>query len=180
MNCKFKIISLFVLVCLLTSASLMAEEHSPKLELSQLDMSNAANPLNNLTTGGQPSFKDLELLAHSGVKTVINLRTNSEFKGYDEKKAVESLGMKYISIEVDGSDGINLENANKLDQALANLQEPTLLHCASSNRVGGLLAYRAYKLQGQAIESSLQLGKAAGMRSTENKVRALIGVPSKE
>jgi protein tyrosine phosphatase (PTP) superfamily phosphohydrolase (DUF442 family) len=138
------------------------------------DMSNVGKPLNNLVTGGQPSLDDLKKLAKNGIKLVINLRTEGEFELFDERKEVEALGMRYISIQVAGAEGINLDNVNALDRALNNLSEPTLLHCASSNRVGGLLAYRAYKLQQQSKQDALKLGKKAGMRSTAARVKSLI------
>jgi len=137
------------------------------------DMSNTANPAPNLITGGQPSIDDLNKMAKEGVKTIVNLRTRGEFTKFDEKLEVEKLGMKYVLIEVDGSDGITLKNAEVLDSFL-NEGENTLVHCASSNRVGGLLAYRAFRLKGRSSEEALALGKKAGMRSTEKKVRKLI------
>ncbi len=137
------------------------------------DMSNTANPGPNLMTGGQPSIDDLNKMAKEGVKTIVNLRTKGEFKQFDEKLVVENLGMKYVLIEVDGSDGITLENTELLDSIL-NEGQNTLVHCASSNRVGGLLAYRAFRLQGRSTAEALAFGKKAGMRSTEKKVRQLM------
>lgn len=137
------------------------------------DMSNTANPAPNLITGGQPSIDDLDKMAKEGVKTIVNLRTKGEFTKFDEKLEVEKLGMKYILIEVDGSDGITVKNAELLDSVL-NEGENTLVHCASSNRVGGLLAYRAFRLKGRTSTEALALGKKAGMKSTEKKVRQLI------
>lgn len=139
-----------------------------------LDMKKPANPLENLYTGGQPSINDLHKLSKKGVKTVINLRASGEFEGFDERKVAEDLGLNYIVIEVAGSDGVNLVNTQKLHRALADLKEPVLLHCASSNRVGALLAYRAFKLQDSSVEDSLKLGKSAGMTSTEEKVKLLM------
>ena len=145
-------------------------------EFAKFDMINAASPAKNLMTGGQPSLDDLKLLAKNGTKVVVNLRTKGEFKRFDEKSEVEKLGMKYVSIEIDGSDGITLEKAKLLDVALNNLEQPALVHCASSNRVGGLLAYRAFKIQNQSALQALTFGKSAGMRSTEKRVRILLGV----
>ena len=162
-------LALSVYVIALIASSAIASDHKTALE-----MKNTAEPLTNLMTGGQPSIKDLQTLAANGTKVIVNLRTAGEFKQFDEKKVVEDLGMKYVSIEVAGSDGINIENAQILDNVLKDMSQPVLVHCASSNRVGGLLAYRAFKLQGQSAEDSLKLGKAAGMRSTEKKVLSLI------
>ncbi len=145
-------------------------------EFAKFDMINAAAPSKNLMTGGQPSIADLKLLAADGTKMVVNLRTKGEFNRFDEKAEVEKLGMKYVSIEMDGGDDITLEKAALLDDALNNLEQPVLVHCASSNRVGGLLAYRAFKIQNQPALEALTFGKSAGMRSTEKRVRNLLGV----
>ncbi len=150
-----------------------------KGELAKFEMFNAASPSKNLMTGGQPSIADLKLLASNGTKVIVNLRTKGEFNRFDEQSEVEKLNMKYVSIEIDGSDGITLENAQLLDTALNNLEQPALVHCASSNRVGGLLAYRAFKLQNQSAQEALNFGKRAGMRSTEKRVKKLLGMEAK-
>ncbi len=145
-------------------------------EFAKFDMINAAAPAYNLMTGGQPSIADLKLLAASGTKIVVNLRTKEEFDGYNEKLEVEKLGMKYLSIEIAGSGDINLKNAKLLDAAMNNLEQPALVHCASSNRVGGLLAYRSFKLHNQSAHDALVFGKRAGMSSTEKQVKKLLEV----
>jgi len=161
----FAFFTLFVMAC-------NASEN--KGEFDKFDMINTAAPTKNLITGGQPSIADLKRLAAGGTKIVVNLRTKGEFDQYDEKFEVEKLGMKYVSIEINGSDGITLETAKLLDVALNNLAQPALVHCASSNRVGGLLAYRAFKIQNQSAEDALAFGKSAGMRSTEKRVKKLM------
>ncbi len=145
-------------------------------EFAAFDMHNAAAPAEKLMTGGQPSKHDLERLAESGTKVIVNLRTKGEFRKFDEKSVVEGLGMTYVSIEIAGGDDITEENARRLDIALNELKEPALVHCASSNRVGGLLAYRAFKFQNKSAEEAFAFGKSAGMSSTGKKVKKLIGL----
>lgn len=166
-------IKIFLLITTIAIQSCSQENNT---KYPELEMYNANSPEKGLMTGGQPSIKDLEHMANTGTKVVINLRTKGEFKQFDEKKIVESLGMKYVSIEVAGSKGITRENAMKLNEALNGLKEPALVHCASSNRVGGLLAYRAYLLNGKSAEESLNYGRSAGMSSTEKKVKKLLGL----
>jgi len=139
----------------------------------EYDMSNPAKPIPNLITGGQPSEKDLQKLASEGVQTIVNLRAKDEFDKFDEKSLVESLGMEYVSIEMEGSGDISKETAHKLD-AILNQGKNTLVHCASSNRVGGLLAYRAYLIQKQPLADALAFGEQAGMGSSEKQVRKLV------
>ena len=170
---------LIVLICLSSSLILSCSKGNNAGKFGAFDMINAAEPVKGLTTGGQPSLEDLKRLADSGTKVVINLRTKGEFKKFDEKQIVEDLGMSYVSIEIDGSDGITETNAKKLNDALNNLDQPALVHCASSNRVGGLLAYREFKYQNKTAEQALAFGKKTGMSSTEKRVKKLLGYMAK-
>jgi len=168
--------SLTILMCLSSLLILSCSQEGNTGKFETYNMINAAEPLPGLTTGGQPSLQDLKRLADSGTRVVINLRTKGEFKRFDEKSAVEELGMSYVSIEIDGSDGITEHNARKLDEALNNLAQPALVHCASSNRVGGLLAYREFKFQNKTAAEAIEFGKKSGMSSTEKRVRKLLGI----
>lgn len=159
---------------LLFVGCILATQAKATYKESKLDMKNVAQPLSNLMTGGQPSLNDLKVLAKNGTKIVVNLRSHGEFDQFDEKEAVEALGMKYVLIEVNGLDGITEENARRLDKALNDLHESTLVHCASSNRVGALLSIRANKIQNQSIDAALEFGKKSGMKSTEKKVRVIL------
>ena len=52
-----------------------------------------------------------------------------------------------------------------------------LVHCASGNRVGALIALSAAD-EGVPVEEALARGRAAGMTSTEARVRELLGAPA--
>ena len=138
------------------------------------NMWNTANPTPNLTTGGQPSKSDLEKMAKNGIKVIVNLRTKGEFRKFDEKKVVESLGMKYVSIPIGDEKDFNLNNVKLLDDALAGLKSPAVVHCASSNRVGGLLALRENLIKSSSAQDSIVFGRKAGMGSSEKTVEKLL------
>jgi protein tyrosine phosphatase (PTP) superfamily phosphohydrolase (DUF442 family) len=70
--------------------------------------------------------------------------------------------MSYVSLPVEGSDGVSYANAAALDKLLAGVEGPVLIHCASGNRAGALLALRD-KLGGADSESALALGVASGL-----------------
>lgn len=129
-------------------------------------------PVDGLTTAGQPDEAAFRVFADSGYKVVIDLRTAGENRGLDEPAVVEALGMKYISMPIDGAD-ITFEKARELDALLDSIDEPVLLHCASSNRVGALLALNAYAESGDA-DLAIEKGRRAGMRSLERVVREQI------
>jgi len=50
------------------------------------------------------------------------------------------------------------------------------VHCASGNRVGGLLALEQADFDGMAPQAALDLGRAAGMTGTEPRVRQMLGI----
>lgn len=151
--------ALVALVCLGTGLALAQSAELP----------NRHDALKDITTAGQPSAAALSAVAAAGYKTVIDLRGPNEDRGLDEKKTVEGLGMSYVNLPVNGASGVSYENANALDRLLANAPKPVLLHCASSNRVGALLALRE-KLKGADSEKALDLGVASGLSSLKPAV----------
>lgn len=136
-----------------------------------------AQPRPGLYVAGQPAAGDWRALADAGVRTVINLRTAGELEGRDERAEVEAAGLRYVEIPVAGASGITAENAAALNAALQAGGESVLLHCASGNRAGGLLAV-ALQQQGVPADQALQQGRVAGMRSTETRARAVMGLPA--
>src|SRR5512138_989400 len=126
------------------------------------DLPNRKDPLPSITTAAQPSAEQLATAAKSGIKTVIDLRGVDEDRGMDEKATVEKLGMSYVTLPVEGSPGVTYANATALDKLIAGAQKPVLIHCATGNRVGALLALRD-KQNGATNESALALGVASGL-----------------
>jgi uncharacterized protein (TIGR01244 family) len=127
------------------------------------DLPNRKDPLEGITTAAQPSAAQLAGAAESGFKTVIDLRGVKEDRGMeDEQSTVEDLGMSYIALPVEGSDGVTYANATALDKLLAGAEGPVLIHCASGNRAGALLALRD-KLAGADNAAALALGVASGL-----------------
>ena len=144
------------------------------------EIPNRAEPLEGITTAGQPSAAALSDLAKKGFVAVIDLRGVEEDRGFDEAGTVEGLGMSYIPLPVAGAEGVSYENANALDRILADLNGPVLLHCSSSNRVGALLALRA-KLNGASDDEAMALGEEAGLTRLKPVVEeALAQTPAEQ
>jgi uncharacterized protein (TIGR01244 family) len=142
---------------------------------------NARTPLDGVLTGGQPTFPQLERAAQEGWRTVINLRTEGE-PGFEwERAAAERLGMSYIQIPIAGAADLTRANVERLDTTLRDARPAgrVLLHCASGNRAGALLALRENWLHGAAPEDALALGLAAGLTSLEPQTRRLLGLESR-
>jgi uncharacterized protein (TIGR01244 family) len=137
------------------------------------DLPNRHEPLPGITTAGQPSVAGLEAAAKAGYKAVIDLRAPSEERGFDERGAVERLGMSYVNLPIDGAAGVTYDNAAELDRLLAELPKPLLLHCSSANRAGALLALRAGR-NGTDPAAALELGMAAGLAGLKPVVEKLL------
>lgn len=148
----------------------LAEEQAAVAGLPSVSMKFLAPLSPQLLTGSQPSAADLAALKAAGVTTVINLRGTGEDAGYDEAAEAARLGLSYVTIPIASGTDVTAENAAKLDQALRASNGTALVHCASSNRAGALLALRS-AASGQSIEEAVAFGKSAGMTSLESVVR---------
>ena len=134
-------------------------------------------PRPQLLTAGQPSAQQLRDAARSGVTTVIDLRRPEEDRGYDEGAQAEQLGLRYVRLPIAGAADLTTANARTLQLLLAQDDGTTLLHCASGNRAGALLALLNARLEGASTDDALQLGRAAGMTSLEASARSAIEAP---
>ena len=170
----------FSLVLCLTFASLVAVAgdknldavSSLKADLDAVVELNQVHPVEGVTTAGQPDEAGFKVFADNGYAAVIDLRTVGEDRGLEESAVVESLGMDYINLPI-GRDGITYANAKVLRDAIASYDEPVLVHCGSSNRVGALFALQAFSETGN-VEVALEAGRAAGLTRMEDTVRGVI------
>ncbi len=129
-----------------------------------------------LAAAGQPARDDWARLRAAGLRSVINLRPPSEQAGEAEDKDVRAAGLSYADLPVRGVVDLDREHASQLHALLSSLPAPVLVHCASGNRVGALLALRAAWCLGAEGEEALRTGRAAGLASLEPRVRELLDV----
>mgnify|MGYP003386484109 FL=1 len=141
------------------------------VDIQQQGIKYLNNPSANIFSSGQPSEQQLKNLSKLGVLHVINLRPKQE-QQWDEGAYVEALGLQYYNLPVNGAHGITLSNAIQLAATLEKIgDEPVLVHCSSSNRVGALVALNAFH-QGEGIERAIAKGKAWGLTRLEALTRA--------
>jgi uncharacterized protein (TIGR01244 family) len=143
-----------------------------------LPVPNARIPIPGVLSGGQPTQDQIASAGAAGYKSVINLRAETE-PGFDwEPAAVRAAGMDYVSIPVSGSSDLTKDNVARFDAALkaATAKGPVLLHCASGNRIGALLALRAAWLDGKDAAAALAYGKASGLTGLEPAVASMLGL----
>ncbi len=145
-----------------------------KVDLDAVVELGEVRPVDGITAAGQPDEAGFKVFAEKGYAAVIDLRTDGEDRGLDEPVVVEALGMDYISFPI-GGDGITFDNAKELNRLIKSFSGPVLVHCASSNRVGALLALQMYSDTGDA-EMALEIGRAGGLTRLEGKVKEVIGV----
>ena len=129
----------------------------------------------NLWVMGTPSDEQLAEFADNGGDVVINLLSQKEMTESEEAAVVTRNGMAYYHVPVNGADGVTLKNARMVDRILLeNSDKTVLVHCASSNRVGALMALRAGWLDGMPVEKALEVGREHGMTSLEDKVKTML------
>lgn len=170
---------LFLCLVVGTACSIADEQDlsavsSLKVDLDAVVALGEVKPIDGITAAGQPTEASLKVFAEKGYAAVIDLRTAGEDRGLDEPAVVEGLGMDYVSLPI-GRDGITLDNAKALGKLIGEYDSPVLVHCASSNRVGALLALKMYADTGDA-EMSLAMGRAGGLTRLEGVVKEVMGV----
>ena len=104
----------------------------------------------DLFIAGQPTEKALREMKAQGVTTVINLRMPEEMAriGFDEKKLIEDLGMKYVHIPMRGGTGdmsYSPATLARFTEAMKAADGKVLLHCTVAWRASHIWA--AYLIQ---------------------------------
>lgn len=141
-----------------------------------LGVFNAHEPTPGLLTAGQLTEGQLVALAGAGYTTFISLRSPEEDGAGWEEAAAAAHGITFTRLPVPGAGDLTREKVEELDRILDAIGEtPAVLYCGSANRVGAMLALRAYWLDGATPEDALVLGRAGGMLSLEPAVVQLIG-----
>jgi len=125
--------------------------------------------------GGQPTPAHLAHLAREGVRTVINLRAPDEPMAYDEAAEAARLGLRYVALPIAGAADLDRERVREFGCALddARRQGGVLIHCASSNRAGAMVALDEALNRGCRLDDALERGRAAGLQALEPAVVAL-------
>lgn len=136
---------------------------------------NLKHPAPGYLSGGQPGPEQLQAAADAGVGHIINLRPVTEDAGYDEPAQARQLGLSYEVLGIAGAQDLTPDNARRLDQLLAQHGDAaTLVHCASGNRVGALIALRAAWVQGKSKTEAMTIGRKWGMTNAEKAVDHLL------
>ena len=115
---------------------------------------------------GQPGEAAFRKAAADGVTMVINLRTKPEVARlpFDEPVLVAELGMKYVNIPVMPAE-FSPAIVDRFAEVVDSTDQPVLVHCGSSDRVGGMWAAYLARTRGMQWDQALELGRTAGLHS---------------
>jgi len=113
--------------------------------------------------GAQPTDDAWAGLASLGVKTVIDLRRESEHSIAAEEHAVEAAGMRYVSVPMNGFD---TPQADQIAQILGilNSGQPVFVHCKlGKDRTGTVIAAYRIAHDGWTCDKALDEALTCGM-----------------
>lgn len=129
----------------------------------------------NHYASGQPTPEHLAELGREGVRTVVNLRAPGEPTEYDEAAEADRLGLRYVALPIAGAADLDRERVREFGRVLdeARRDGGVLIHCASSNRAGALIALDECLNRDRKLEDALARGRAAGLTTLEPEVVAL-------
>lgn len=166
---------------LLIGSPLMAQEPTPAVPppATATLLSYEHHPSPGLLTGGAPeSVEGFKALAGAGYRTYIDLRSDAEVTP-EIQAAAEAAGLRYQRIPITSEKDFHLGTAQELDTLLDDKANyPVAVACARGNRVGALLAVKAFWLDGVPAEEALAFGQRAGLTRLEPTVRSLLGLPA--
>jgi protein tyrosine phosphatase (PTP) superfamily phosphohydrolase (DUF442 family) len=146
--------------------------------IAALGVANAAEPLPGLVSAAQPTREQIDGLRTLGYQSFVSLRPQDEAGAGWEEDYLGGGAAEFARIPIAGAADLTRENVEALDRVLdAAAGDPVVLYCASSNRVGALLALRAYWLDGAEEGAALELGREAGLAGLEPAVRELLAGP---
>jgi uncharacterized protein (TIGR01244 family) len=114
--------------------------------------------------GAQPRGAAWDSLAKLGVKTVIDLRPESEHSSQTEKLAVEAAGMHYLNVPLSE---LHAPSDKQVSKALALMDDsasPIFVHCRrGADRTGTVIACYRIAHDGWTNRRALQEAASYGM-----------------
>jgi protein tyrosine phosphatase (PTP) superfamily phosphohydrolase (DUF442 family) len=114
-----------------------------------------------LTTSGQPSEKQFDLIKKSGYNLVINLApNNAENSLENEALLLKQLGLPYIHIPVDFKNPTNKDFEKFVTSMSESESEKTWVHCAANMRASAFIyKFRLEFLNHDAPQAEADLAK---------------------
>jgi tyrosine-protein phosphatase SIW14 len=145
-----------VLLCLTVSAQ------EPQLRFEQLPNFHMVNE--RLYRGGQPKKDGIKKLASLGIKTIINLRGESDETKAEESEA-KSLGLRFFNVPMSSAGRPTEDQVKRVFAIIENSENaPVFVHCRrGSDRTGVIIALFRIKHNGWNGDQALAEAKRYGM-----------------
>jgi len=128
-----------------------------------------------LSRGAQPSDAGFQQLAKIGVKTVVDLRETGP-RAAAERRLVESLGMRYVNVPMDGLAAPSMEQVARLHAIFDNpAAAPVFVHCLhGADRTGTVIA--CYRIAHDHCDNPKALAEAKtdGMSWLERSMQRFV------
>jgi uncharacterized protein (TIGR01244 family) len=145
---------LFMAVILLVAAASGADT---------LGITNAVEAEPGLLIAGQPTAQQIKAAGKAGYRTVFDLRSRIEDRGFDEEKVTGKAKMAYTNVEVT-PDTLTQSKVLFFLMMLREAERPVILHCSTGSRSAAL--YYSWLVLEKGVPEDQALGKAqaAGLR----------------
>jgi len=149
--------------------------HATEIPQGLSGVKNISHPASNRYGAGQPTAAEFAAFAKAGVKHVINLRPPGETPELNQAAMVTKAGMAYYNVPIAGGKDLTRDNVALIDKLLRQIgDEPVLVHCASSNRVGAIMALRAAWIDNVSKDQAIALGERWGLTRLQPNVERLL------
>ncbi len=117
--------------------------------------------MGNLYSGSKPLRTSFQEMKELGIQKIIDLKLPAETP-IDEKALAQAAGLEYINIPINGADTYTKEVVEKISAEVDN-NIPTLVYCASANRVPAWLCMSLGLENILSEEENIEIGKKMGM-----------------
>jgi len=124
----------------------------------------------------QPDEVGLQQAREHDVSVVINLREPGELS-WDERTAVESLGMTYYNVPIAKEGPLSSAPMLEIEKIVQRSgSQQVLIHCATANRAAAWLVTHLTRENGMSTDDALLVARRAGLTKAESeaKVRAFL------
>lgn len=126
------------------------------------------------SSGHFDTAEHIQAVADQGIHVVISLLPSSESK-VDEATLVPAAGMAFINVPIANASELTPSNVQNVADALKKVEgKNVLIHCASGNRVGAVMALKAAWIDGMSPSESVSVGQSYGLSSLSSQVKTLI------
>src|SRR5262252_8384185 len=150
-----------VLVCCLSAFVGAVPKQEPAQDNAPLTVENFGKVNDHIYRGGQPKGDDYQRLGALGIKTILDLRGDSEPSA---KSLTEGAGMRYVSLPMAPKEYPQPDAAQRFLE-IVNDQSvwPVYVHCAGGrHRTGAMIAVYRITIDGWDIDRAYQEMKDYG------------------